>query len=62
MHSMQEDAAHDLPSDAPVAAYLDKLPEPVRTEVMGEVLAVEAKAVQQVSEHTALCTWTYSTE
>ena len=58
---MQEDAAHDLPSDVSVAAYLDKLSEPASAEVMGEVLALEAKAVQQVSEHTALCTLTHST-
>ena len=50
MHSMQEDAAGDLASDALVAAHVEKLPQPADAEVLGEVPAMEAKAVQQVRE------------
>ncbi len=48
MHNMQADAAAALPADAPVAAYLDQLPQPVSSAVLGEALAMEAKAVHEV--------------
>jgi len=46
---MQADAAGALPADAPVAAYLDQLPHPVSSAVLGEALAMEAKAVHEVT-------------
>ena len=49
MRNMQADAAGALPANAPVAAYLDQLPQPVSSVVMGEVLAMEAKAVHEVT-------------
>ncbi|KAA6417398.1 MAG: cell division-associated BIMB-like, partial [Trebouxia sp. A1-2] len=48
MHNMQADAAGALPADAPVAAYLDQLPQPVSSVALGEALAMEAKAVHEV--------------
>lgn len=49
MHNMQADAAGALPADAPVAAYLDQLPQPVSSVALGEALAMEAKAVHEVT-------------
>ena len=48
MHHMQ--AAGALPADAPVAAYLDQLPQPVSSAVLGEALAMEVKAVHEVTQ------------
>ena len=46
---MQAHAAAALPADADVAAYLEQLPQAVPADVLGEVLAMEAKAVHQVA-------------
>lgn len=54
MHNMQADAAAALPADAPVAAYLNQLPQPVSSAVLGEVLAMEAKAVHEVTHQPKL--------
>ena len=55
MHNMQADAAGALPADAPVAAYLDQLPQPVSSAVLGEALAMEAKAVHEVKQQPTTC-------
>ena len=47
MRNMQTEAAGELPADASVAAYVDKLPETVPAEVMAEVLSIEVKAIHQ---------------
>ena len=54
MHNMQADAAGALPADAPIAAYLDQLPQPVSSAVLGEMLAMEAKAVHEVTQQPNL--------
>ena len=54
MHNMQADAAGALPADAPAAAYLDQLPQPVSSAVLGEMLAMEAKAVHEVTQQPNL--------
>ena len=54
MHNMQADAAGALPADALIAAYLDQLPQPVSSAVLGEMLAMEAKAVHEVTQQPNL--------
>lgn len=49
MQSMQAHAAGAVPADADVAAYLKQLPQAAPADVVGEVLAMEAKAVHQVA-------------
>lgn len=48
MKKMQAEAAPTIPADAPVAAYLDQLPTAVPANLLGSLIALEAKALHQV--------------
>ena len=53
MSKMQAEAATAVPVNAPVAAYLDLLPHAVPANLLGSMIATEAKAVHQVTHKTA---------
>lgn len=48
MSKMQAEAATEVPGSAPVAAYLDHLPQAVPADLLGCLVATEAKAMHQV--------------
>lgn len=48
MIKMQAEAATAVPGNAPIAAYLHHLPQPVPADLLGSLIATEAKAVHQV--------------
>ena len=53
MSKMQAEAATAVPGHAPVAAYLDHLPQAIPADLLGYLIATEAKAVHQVRRKTA---------
>lgn len=46
--SMQKDAAAEVPINAPVVAYLQRMQPEIEAEMLGKVVAMEVKAVHQV--------------
>ena len=48
MSKMQAEAATEVPGSAPIAAYLDHLPQAVPADLLGCLVATEAKAMHQV--------------
>lgn len=53
MSKMQAEAATAVPGNAPIAAYLHHVPQPVPPDLLGSLIATEAKAVHQVMHKTA---------
>ena len=53
MSKMQAEAAPAIPVDAPIIAYLEQLPTAVPADLLGSLIAMEAKAVHQVIHDTA---------
>lgn len=49
MSKMQAEAATAVPGHAPLAAYLDHLPQAVPADLLGSLIATEAKAIHQVT-------------
>lgn len=48
MSRMQAEAAAEVPGSAPIAAYLDHLPQAVPADLLGCLVASEAEAMHQV--------------
>lgn len=53
MSKMLAEAATAVPGNAPVAAYLDLQSQPVPADLLGSLIATEAKAVHQVMHKIA---------
>ena len=60
MSKMQAEAATTVPANAPIAAYLDHLPQPLPADLLGYLIATEAKAVHQVPPMNAPAFKAYS--
>lgn len=56
--SMQKDAAAEIPINAPVSAYIQRMQPETEAEMLGKVVAMELKALHQVGN---IDLWLFST-